>query len=129
MKGPNVSKTDPRLRKEEWLILDYAICVTSCWVKEGKVYIEPLDPEVAEIEEAFEPIWTLYGRVGEPKFSGFRIADIRTDSILGLFEESQKAAARIGSKLAMCYFFGNPLPEPLKDLAVCILNDSVAQIV
>ena len=120
-----IRKEDPRLSERQWMALDYAICVASSWSKDGKIFIEPLDPELAEIERLFEPLWTKQGSRKDPIFSGFAVDQASVEAILRNFQASPRAANRIRERLAVCYIHENKLPAELMLLTYRILSGEV----
>jgi hypothetical protein len=106
--------------------LDYAVTVTAYWTRDGRVYLDFLDPYCSVVEAAFQAILTSADGPGPIKFSGYIVDEKQVELLLEAFEQSPGAARLIGQKLATAYHFDNSMPEALRRLTYLLLSGKKA---
>jgi hypothetical protein len=102
--------------------LEYAVCLSNCWIKEGKVHIDLLDLDVFALFEKFIPVYEQRGMMAEMALRGFDVEPEGCEAIVSQFRNSPKLAKVKGRSLAYNVLNGYPIPEGLRALAGYILS-------
>jgi hypothetical protein len=115
-------KSELCLSPKVWSALEYAICLSSCWISEGKVHIRILEHDVFDAYEMFQPVYEQRGRKAEKKLRGFDVEPEDCVELLEQFRNSPKVAKIIAENLAYNVLMGYPVPDGLRALSYQILS-------
>jgi hypothetical protein len=113
-----------RLPPKVWSALEYAICVSNCWISDGRVQIDLLEKDVFALQEKFLPVYERRGGRAEEKLLGFDVRAEDCSTIREQFRDTPRLAKIIAENLAINVLYGYPVPEGLRTIAYYILSGS-----